>query len=274
MPLTPEALRSRLAGQSWTSHNIRLTPEISTMPGEPDFIETDLRLHAIVRVLRFLHGDRFDGLRIADLGCLEGGFALGLAQLGAHVVGVEARSINIEKTRLLQEHFGLDRLEFVCADVKDFSVATFGMFDVVLALGILYHLDQPSAWLEQIAEATKRILVVDTHYAPSQDEGLGKLDANLPLGPIETVRHARHTYEGRWFHEYGEEIDPEDQLWASYSNNRSFWLTKESLLMSIRNSGFDLVFEQHDYSAPFYRRFTTSFPRVMIVAAKSQPASA
>ncbi len=90
MPLPIDELRSRLEQQTWTSHNLRLAPELATMPGQPDFMETDLRLHAIFRVLALLFGDRLDSLRMADLGCLVGGIATALARRGASVVALEA----------------------------------------------------------------------------------------------------------------------------------------------------------------------------------------
>jgi SAM-dependent methyltransferase len=269
MTLSNEDLRRRLAGQQWTSHNIRLTNELTTMPGQPDFLETDLRLKAVMRALALFYKDSFSTLRVADLGCLEGGFALALAQRGMSVTGVEARWKNFEKLRLLKDHFGLRNLNFELKDVKNFKRESFGSFDVTLALGILYHLDQPCAWLRQVAEATRGLLIVDSHYAPADDVRLAQLDPRLALGPLKQMEDGGEIYEGRWFFEYDERSNREDQLWASYSNHSSFWLTKESLLKALLRSGFDLVLEQHDYSAASYKHLTITFPRTMILAIKS-----
>jgi SAM-dependent methyltransferase len=270
MPLSDNELRRRLAAQQWTSHNIALTDHISTMPGRPDFMETDLRLKAVLRVLELLYRGQLLNLRVADLGCLEGGYALALAQRGMNVVGIEARAKNLPKSQLLQDHFELPNLEFVLGDVKNFTRDHFGDFDVVLALGILYHLDQPPAWLRQIAQATRSVLIIDSHYAPADELSLAFIDERLSqLSSLERIEDGSASFEGRWFFEYGEDAEREDQLWASYSNRRSFWLTKESLLRAVSNAGFDLVFEQHDYSAALYEYFTIKFPRVMLIAVKS-----
>jgi len=149
------------------------------------------------------------GLRVADLGCLEGGFSLALAQRGMNMLGIEARRKNLEKAQLLKEHFETTNLEFLCDDVKNFSRERFGMFDIVLALGILYHLDQPVAWLRQIAEATSGVLVVESHFAPSDESSLSQIDPRLSqLGPIEKVEIGRETYEGRWFFRVRRESGP------------------------------------------------------------------
>jgi len=77
--LSPDEVREVLAGQRWTAHNIELAPDVWTLPGEPDFVETNLHLISMTRLLNLLFGD-VRGLRVADLGCLEGGFALAFAR--------------------------------------------------------------------------------------------------------------------------------------------------------------------------------------------------
>ncbi|HKC66196.1 MAG TPA: methyltransferase domain-containing protein [Pyrinomonadaceae bacterium] len=269
MTLSDHDLRRRLAGQQWTSHNIRLSDAITTMPGQPDFLETDLRLKAILRAVSFLYRDSVSDLRVADLGCLEGGFALALAERGMRVTGIEARRKNFEKVKLLKEHFGFENLNFELDDVKNFNRERYGIFDVTLALGILYHLDSPVAWLRQISRATRGLLIIESHYAPSDEASLALIDERLKLGPLKIIKDGEDVYEGRWFFEYDSAANREDQLWASYSNHQSFWLTKESLLKATVRAGFDLVLEQHDYSVDSYKFLTTTFSRAMFLAIKS-----
>jgi SAM-dependent methyltransferase len=267
--LSDEWLRRKLAAQKWTAHNVALNKEVTTIPGEPDFLKTNLRLLAILRTLSLLYRGRLADLRVADLGCLEGGFALALAQRGMDVVGIEARAKNLKKAEFLAKYFKLPNLKFELGDVKNFTRETFGDFDVVLALGILYHLDEPTAWLRQIAQATRSVLVIDSHYAPADDASLALIDKRIAqLSALEPIEDQGRTYEGRWFFEYGENVDVEGEVWSAYSNQKSFWLTKESLLSALSNAGFDLVYEQHDYYGLSYARFTAEFPRVMFVAVK------
>jgi SAM-dependent methyltransferase len=271
MAIPAEELKARLAGQRWTAYNIRLTPEITTMPGTPDFMETHLHWLAIRRLLRALYGGSLEGLRVADLGCLEGGFSLALAQMGAEVVGVEARTQNIDKCRLLEEHFALPNLRFAQADVKEFDVSSFGTFDVVLALGILYHLEDPVGWLRQVAGATRSVLYVDTHFAPVDDSALERLEPGLrSLGGLERRSDGGWEYTGRWFHEYDTEAQRDEMLWASWSNPDSFWLTRKSLIELLIRCGFDSVLEQHEHAVHWMERFATSFPRLLCVGLRSQ----
>ena len=269
MALSNEELTQRLATQEWTGHNIRLNTDISTMPGRPDFMETDLRLKAILRALAFFYRGELAGLRVADLGCLEGGFTLAMAQREMEVIGLEARQMNLDKCVLLKDQFDLGQLEFRLDDVKNFSREKYGMFDVVLALGIFYHLNDPVAWLQQASAATRGLMVIESHYAPADDRALKQLDSRLKLGPLVQESIDGFQYEGRWFFEFEPHADREVMPWASYSNNQSFWLTKESLLRAALRSGFDLVFEQHDYSAESYQFHNFVHSRGLFLAIKS-----
>jgi SAM-dependent methyltransferase len=268
--LPPDLLRKRLALQRWTAHNLRLTPDIATLPDQPDFLTTNVYLLAIQRFLGALFRGQLTGLRVADLGCLEGGFALAFAQLGAEVVAIEARAENFEKCLLVQEHFGLPNLRFVQGDVKDFDRERYGEFDVVLALGILYHLDDPVAWLRQIAGATRAVLYVETHFAPAAEAGLAGIDPRLrELGPCERRSFEGWDYDGRQFLEYRTVAERDAMPWASYSNPSSFWLTRQSLFLALRRAGFDVVLEQHEHLAHRYEFFQTTYPRLLCVALKT-----
>lgn len=266
-------LRRRIAGETWTSHNIELDASFCTIPGAPGFFATDTRLAAVRRMMRARFGADLSKLRVADLGCLEGGFAVALALEGAAVVALEARPANLAKAELVREWFGLESLTLIEADVKDFHEDRFGSFDVVLALGILYHLDRPAAWLRQIAAATSTMLIVDTHIAPPTDERRRQLRADIrELSALEAELHVERAYVGRWYVEYPPDIPDAqrgEQLWASWSNHRSFWLTEQSLLEALRDAGFDLVLQQHDATLELYQRNRYEFSRGMFVAMKS-----
>ncbi len=272
MALSDEQLKCRLADQNWTSHNLRLSAQVETMPGKPDFMETDTRLIAILRTLALFYREGLKDLRVADLGCLEGGFALAMAQRGMNVIAIEARQTNLNKSLLIKEHFDLPNLEFRRDDVKNFTREKYGRFDIVLALGILYHLDEPTKWMRQVAAATEGLLIIDSHFAPSHDAGLRLLDKRLAKpGRLRQIKDGEMTYEGRWYPDCSPSLDRESQVWSSYSNSESLWLTKDSLCCGLMRAGFDLVLEQHDaWGVDAYKFYSTNFVRGIFVAAKSK----
>lgn len=66
------------------------------------------------------------------------------------------------------------KVEFKKASVYDLNPEEFGTFDIVLCLGVLYHLRHPLLGLEKIYSVAKDMLILETHYDPYH---LGK-----PLG--------------------------------------------------------------------------------------------
>jgi tRNA (mo5U34)-methyltransferase len=62
---------------------------------------------------------------------------------------------------LAREALG-SKVEDLDIDVTDLSVERVGTFDIVLFLGVLYHLPHPLLALERIASLTRRLLVLET----------------------------------------------------------------------------------------------------------------
>src|SRR5690348_3563457 len=107
--------------------------------------------------------------RILDLASLEGDFSAEFALRGAEVLGVEGRRANVERA---SARFSFPNLRFVQDDVRNVCRRKYGEFDIVLCLGILYHLDAPDCFrlLEAIAEVCIDIAVIDTHVGLTRDE--------------------------------------------------------------------------------------------------------
>src|SRR5262249_350381 len=106
-----------------------------------------------------------DTVRVLDLACLEGLHSVEFALNGAKVVGVEGREANLAKARFTKDALSLGNLELVHDDVRNLSRERYGEFDVVLCLGILYHLDTPDVMklAKNLAEVCTRVAIIDTH---------------------------------------------------------------------------------------------------------------
>lgn len=246
---------------TFTAHNIRLDDGSCTRPGDARTMDAHPWYLAARRVLETVFpGDR-SGLRLADLGCLEGGYAVEFARLGFQVLGVDVRESNIAACNHVRARTRLPNLSFVKDDVA--NIAKHGTFDAIFCCGLLYHLDKPKAFLEALAGVTRRLLIVQTHFATAPDEAAALprwLRALLPEpeDPQIAKFHLSELAEneglqGRWYREFPEDhpfSSREVERWSSWENTRSFWPQREFLIQAIRDAGFDLVMEQFDGLTP------------------------
>jgi SAM-dependent methyltransferase len=214
----------------WTAHNIRLADGVYTIgPGHSGSEDAVKRVTQIVTDLAQVP---LSELRVLDLGALEGQYGLELAQRGADVLAIEGREPSVRKCEFAKRALGLDNIEFELGDVRALTKDSHGEFDVVLCLGLLYHLDAADVFpfLRSIAEMCTSLLVLETRVS---------------LSPRET-----HRFEGREYHgsSYAEpdtsaaRTDTET-LWASLDNPRSFMFTRPSLFNVLRHLGFTSAYE-------------------------------
>src|SRR5262249_35483336 len=132
----------------------------------------EIHLRRIVQLIADATVKPFDQLRIIDLGCAEGFHSIELASRGANVLGIEARQANIAKAEFSRRALSLQNLEFHQDDVRNVTKDRYGEFDVVLCMGILYHLDTPDvfAFLEHVAEICSGVAIFDTQFTFTGDQ--------------------------------------------------------------------------------------------------------
>jgi SAM-dependent methyltransferase len=237
----------------WTAHNVRLAAGLYTISPEPAGDEVKLR-----RVTQ-LALDAFDGslrgVRVLDLACLEGMYSLELAGRGADVVAIEGREANIAKARFGAHTLGLE-VDFQLGDVRDLSRERHGEFDLVLALGILYHLDDADLFpfVARISDVCRRALIVDT--------GVGSAGA-------EELEHEGATYRGVHLVEHAPDSTEEQRegaVWSSLDNLTAVALTRPSLERLLARRGFTSVLECHVPAEP-----QKEVDRVTLLALKGAP---
>ena len=155
-------------------HNLRLGG-IETAPGHflGDFPRTKFE--------RFAHAipERLDGKSVLDIGCNAGFYAQEMKRRGAaRVLGIDHDEHYLRQARLAAEVEGLD-IEFRRLEVYD--VGALGeRFDVVIFMGVLYHLRHPLLALDLVASRTHRLLVLQTLTMPGA--GTGETPSDLRIG--------------------------------------------------------------------------------------------
>jgi SAM-dependent methyltransferase len=114
-------------------------------------------------------GGSLRGKRVLDIACNSGFWSVQCALLGGDVVGFDARPELIEQADLIKSIVGCQNLRFQVLDFWDMNAATLGDFDIVLNLGILYHLSNPLQALQRTVEMAREQVLLDTEVHPSDD---------------------------------------------------------------------------------------------------------
>lgn len=218
----------------WTNHNIQLDDNFYTIGDR--ITGSEVKVRRILQAIADVVDRPLESLRVLDLACLEGLYGIELALHGAEVVAIEGREANIEKARFAKDTLALDNLQLYQDDVRNLCREKYGSFDVVLCLGLLYHLDEPDIFLfmENMADVCQKLLVLDTHVSMVAEK---------------CCVYKQQKYWGRSYVEHSPDTTTEEKnkmLWASLDNLNSFWFTRSSLYNILSDVGFTSVYECHN----------------------------
>lgn len=113
--------------------------------------------------------DDLTGWRALDVGCNAGFYAFELARRGAQVVAMDREELFLAQARWARRHFACgERIELRRGQVYD--VARWSeTFDLVLFLGVFYHLRYPLLALDVLAGCATRKLVFQTLTMPGTE---------------------------------------------------------------------------------------------------------
>lgn len=145
---TGAALRDEVAALGPWFQNIDLGHGVMTAP---DHFLGDYPAFKYRRFADALPAD-LTGQSVLDIGCNAGFYAIEMAKRGAaRVLGIDSDERYLDQARLATGALGFDQIEFAQLDVHD--VARLGeRFDLVIFMGVLYHLRHPLLALDLIRE--------------------------------------------------------------------------------------------------------------------------
>jgi tRNA (mo5U34)-methyltransferase len=146
-------------------HNLHLPDGAQTAPGSPlgDFPAFKWR-----EIAPHLPPD-LAGWTVLDIGCNAGFYTFELARRGARVTGIDVEPLFLRQAEWAAREFGVaDRVEFRRMQVYDLA-HTREQFDLVLFMGVFYHLRYPMLGLDVVAEKVRRMMVFQTLTAPGTE---------------------------------------------------------------------------------------------------------
>lgn len=111
------------------------------------------------RISKFPIAPDLAGKRVLDIGTWDGWFAFEMERRGAEVLAID----NWDNPRFQEMHALLSsRVEYRQLDVYELTPDRIGYFDIVLFMGVLYHLKHPLLALERVCALTKDLAAVDS----------------------------------------------------------------------------------------------------------------
>jgi SAM-dependent methyltransferase len=132
-----------------------------------------------------LFGGSLRGKRVLDLGCNAGFWALAAVEAGCDfVLGIDGRDMHVQQAEFVFEarNVDRDRYAFRRANVFELAAEDLGEFDVVLCLGLFYHMCKHVQLLEWIAGLNPDVLLIDTKLSRRAGAVLeiGREDLDIP----------------------------------------------------------------------------------------------
>jgi hypothetical protein len=184
-----------------------------------------------------------EGRRILELGPLEAAHTYILERHGAALVhAVEANKLSFLRCLVVKELLGLEHAKFFLGDFVKWLENAGQRYDLVIASGVLYHMQDPVYLLELIAKNTDA-LYLWTHYASDEAMPVGDPRRLAFVAPVEVrpwhgiaVRHHKRSYHGAW----------RSKSFCGGMHDLHCWLERDDILAVIRALGFTELHIAHD----------------------------
>lgn len=209
---------------TWASDFTGIRPDIKA--GECPFFTDDTRPGDAARILGV--DGRLDGMRVLELGPLEGGHTYQLEELGAEsIVSIEANSEAFLKCLVTKEITGLRKARFLHGDFTRYVESTTDRYDLIFCSGVLYHMHDPIALIMAMGRIARSCFVW-THY--------------YSRGRYDRPRHRVRTdprYPGVKLYVFSPTVEAMGSK-TYFGGNRpvAVWLTRDDILATFRQAGF------------------------------------
>lgn len=156
-------------------HNLHLPDGSQTAPDHPLGDFPDFKWRQIAGYLP----DDLSGWSVLDIGCNAGFYSIELAKRGARVVGLDIDPHFLRQADWAARQFNLKDL-ITLREGHIYDLAHWGeRFDLVLFMGVFYHLRHPLLALDIVAEKVKRLLVFQTLTMPGEAVATTPSDLDL-----------------------------------------------------------------------------------------------
>lgn len=205
----------------------------------------DTRQRMIDDALTHRMNGEVNGKTVIDLACNQGYFSAQMAARGAASIhGIDARQEHIDDALLIHRAMGYDNFSAEVCDIEDVSKERFGQFDIVLMLGLIYHLENPVGAIRRAHALTRDVCFIETQVVPG-------MNGYVDWGSHDFVRPLMGSFGI---------LDETDEVHATEASTLGICLAPniEGLMWIMKAVGFDRVELLHprpgDYEQHLYRK--------------------
>lgn len=125
------------------------------------------------RLKQFPIPEDLSGKRVLDIGAWDGWFSFEMERRGASVVATDLVS---NPKFLLARDMLNSKVEYRVSSVYDLRPEQLGHFDIVLFLGVLYHLKHPLLGLERVCALGRDLVCVESYVTDDGTESKPRLE--------------------------------------------------------------------------------------------------
>jgi tRNA (mo5U34)-methyltransferase len=170
-----DAIDRQIAALGPWFHNLHLPSGHRTAPDHP---LGDFPAFKWKQIADAIPAD-LSGATALDIGCNAGFYSFALASRGARVTGLDVDERYLRQARWAASQLDPEgRVRFVHGQVYDLAAIT-ERFDLVLFLGVLYHLRYPLLALDLVATRVRGQLVLQTLTMPGAPEREAPADLHI-----------------------------------------------------------------------------------------------
>jgi hypothetical protein len=188
----------------------------------------------------------FQNKSVLELGPLEGGHTYMIERAGAaSVTAIEANTRAYLKCLVVKEILDLKRSHFLCGDFMAFLRSNTQKFDVSIASGVLYHMQNPVELIQLLAATSNQVMFWTHYYDRASLECRPEMQFRLSEGVRSSYEGFDHTL---YRQEYGAALG-----WAGFcgaGTAYTHWISREDILNCCKHFGFNQIetsFEQPDH---------------------------
>ncbi len=212
--------------------NMALPPHVGASAGTPVFYN-DARI-----VWALEQYGSITGKSVLELGPLEASHTYMLSQAGAgQITAIEANKLAFFRCLVVKDFLDIQNARFLLGDFQKYLEGSSERFDLVVASGVLYHMQYPIRLLELIAQKSDSFYLW-THYTSLESMPLDDPRRGAFVGDMEVrtshgvdVRLYKRTYLRAW----------EDKAFCGGMHDLHRWIEKDDIVALIRALGFNDV---------------------------------